>query len=236
MKLRKVWKEGSTTNANESFYWKVDSKYVKFGSAIGGRKWKTMLTVPRTIWKLHIRTRNRFQKTSWLKTSKAAWSSAWLTAQLNYLNVLKLREKFSEFAPIFKNCEVSLEDIGPHMKDFAHENNLKKPRRMLISSFCLKRGPVFTPLLQLYLEKGLVLIPVYWFIQYTPENCFESSVKSVVEARREGDRNTSSSVVAETMKLIGNSSYGYHIMDRSKHSTTQYVSVWFSILCPIQIF
>ena len=44
-----------------------------------------------------------------------------------------------------------------------------------------------------------------------------------MEARREADKNTSSSVVADTMKLIGNSSYGYQIMDRSKHSKTQYV-------------
>ena len=54
----------------------------------------------------------------------------------------RLREKFSEFPPIFKKCDVSLEDIGPHMKDFAHEYNLlKKPRTMLISSFYLQRGP-----------------------------------------------------------------------------------------------
>ena len=80
-----------------------------------------------------------------------------------------LREKFSEFPPIFKHCDVSLEDIGPHMKDFAHEYNLlKKPRRKLISSFYLQRGPLITPLLQFYLEKGLVLNQVYWFIQYTP--------------------------------------------------------------------
>ena len=44
-----------------------------------------------------------------------------------------------------------------------------------------------------------------------------------MEARREGDKNTSSSVVAETIKLIGNSSYGYQIMDRSNSSKTQYV-------------
>ena len=43
-----------------------------------------------------------------------------------------------------------------------------------------------------------------------------------MEARREGDKNTSS-VVAETMKPIGNSSYGYQIKDRSKYTKTQYV-------------
>ena len=135
-----------------------------------------------------------------------------------------LREKFREFPPILKNCDVSLKDIGPHVKDFAHESNLlKKPRRMLISSFYLQRGPKITPLLQFYLEKGLVLNQVYWFIQYTPEKGFESFVNSVVEELREGDKNTSTSVVAETMKLIGSCSYGYQIMDRSKHSKTQYV-------------
>ena len=108
---------------------------------------------------------------------------------------------------MLKNCEVSLEDIGAHIKDCAHEQNLlNKTRRMLISSFYLQRRPVVTPLLQFYLEKGLVLNQFYWFIQYTPEKCFESFIKLVVEARGEGDKNSSSSVVAETMNLIGNSS------------------------------
>ena len=38
----------------------------------------------------------------------------------------RLREKFSAFSLIFKKYGVSLEDIGPHMKDFAHEHNLFK--------------------------------------------------------------------------------------------------------------
>ena len=48
----------------------------------------------------------------------------------------RLSEKLGEFPPIFKNCDVSLEDLLPHMKDFAHENNLlEKPKGVLISSF-----------------------------------------------------------------------------------------------------
>ena len=43
----------------------------------------------------------------------------------------------------------------------------------------------------------------------------------MVDARREGDENPSSGVVAETMKLLGNSSYGYQIMDRSRHTITK---------------
>ena len=69
----------------------------------------------------------------------------------------RLREKFKEIPPIFKKCGVSLEDNSPHMRDFAHEHYLlKKPRRMLISSFCHQRGPVTTPLFQFYLGEGLV--------------------------------------------------------------------------------
>ena len=108
--------------------------------------------------------------------------------------------------------------------DFGHEHKLlKQPRSTLICSFCLQWRPVISPILQFYLEKGLVLNQVYWFIQYTPEKCFESFVSSVVEAQREGDKNTSSSVVAETMELIGKSYYEYQIMNRLKLSKTQYV-------------
>ena len=59
-------------------------------------------------------------------------------------------------------------------------------------------------------------------MQYQPQKCFNSFVQSVVDARRAGDENPDSSVVAETMKLLGNSSYGYQIMDRSRHTVTQY--------------
>ena len=46
----------------------------------------------------------------------------------------------------------------------------------------------------------------------------------MVDARREGDENPLSGVVAETMKLLGNSSYGYQIMDRSRHTVTNYLN------------
>ena len=57
-----------------------------------------------------------------------------------------------------------------------------------------------------------------------PVKCFNNFVQSAVNARREGDENPNSSVVAETMKLLANSSYGYQIMDRSRHTVTKYLS------------
>jgi hypothetical protein len=43
-----------------------------------------------------------------------------------------------------------------------------------------------------------------------------------VDARRAGDSNPDSCVLAETMKLIGNSAYGRQIMDRSRHNDAIY--------------
>ena len=134
-----------------------------------------------------------------------------------------LETKFEKFPPIFKNCEVSRNDIGEHMMKFAEENDLlRKPRKMLISSMKLERGPVITPLLIFYLNEGVIINRIHFFLQYTAKTCFKPFVQSVVEARRQGDLNSQSTVVAETMKLIGNSSYGYQIMDRTRHTKTKY--------------
>ena len=58
----------------------------------------------------------------------------------------------------------------------------------------------------------------YRFVEYTPRKCFKSFVQSSFDARRERIENPHSGVVAEMMKLLGNSSYGYQFMDRSRHS------------------
>ena len=101
---------------------------------------------------------------------------------------------------------------------------LKHPQRMLISSFKLENGTVITPLFNFYLELGLQCTKIYPFVQYTPPKCFSNFVQSVVDARREGDENPLPAVVAETLKLLGNSSYGYQIMDRSRHTITKYLN------------
>ena len=65
---------------------------------------------------------------------------------------------------------------------------------------------------------------IYRFVEYVPVKCFNKFVHSAVNARREGDENPNSTVVADTMKLLANSSYGYQIMDRSRHTVTKYLS------------
>ena len=136
-----------------------------------------------------------------------------------------LRSYFSNFPPLFKNTVVSREDVGNLMRDYAEkENIMAQPRRMLISSFILTNGTIITPLLLFYLKLGLVCGKIHRFVQYTPRKCCNNFVQSAADARRQGDENPNSSVVAQTMKLLANSSYGYQIMHRSQHTVTKYLT------------
>ena len=110
------------------------------------------------------------------------------------------------------------------MKTYAEENDLlKQPQKMLISSFKLTNGTIITPLFNFKLDLGLECTKIYRFIQYTPHKVFNSFVQSAVDVRRADDKNPLSGVVAETRKLLENSSYGYQIVDRSIHTMTKYL-------------
>ena len=134
----------------------------------------------------------------------------------------ELKKNFANFPPNFKNTNVGRQDIGSLMQDYAEKQGLLcQPRKMLNSSFFLENGTLITPLLLFYSELGLVCKKIYRFVEYTPVKCFNKFVQSAVDARREEDENPNSSVVAETRKLLANRSYGYQIMDRSRHTVTK---------------
>ena len=136
-----------------------------------------------------------------------------------------LKKNFASFPPIFRNTDLSRHDIGLLMKDYAEKQGLLcQPRKMLISIYFLKNGTLITPLLQFHLDLGLVCQKIYRFVEYISVKCFHKFVLSTVNARREGDENPDSSIVAKTMQLLANSSYGYQIMDRSRHTVTKFLS------------
>ena len=62
------------------------------------------------------------------------------------------------------------------------------------------------------------------FLEYNPNKSFNIFVQSTVDIRRQIDENPNSSVVAETTKLLANSSYGYLIKNRSRHTITKYLN------------
>ena len=137
----------------------------------------------------------------------------------------ELKTNFANLTPIFKHSNVGRHDIGLLMKDYAEKEGLLcQPRKMLILSYFFENGTPITPLLLFYLDLGLVGKKIYRFVEFIPVKCFNKFVQSAVNARRERDENPNSSVVAEAMKLLANSSYGYQIMDRSRHIVTKDLS------------
>ena len=136
-----------------------------------------------------------------------------------------LRSKFVNFPPIFRDTSISWSYIRDLMRNYAEEERLlSQPRKWLISSFTLQNGTLRTHLFLFYLHLGLVVTKINRFVEYTPKKCLKNFVQAAVDAIRKSDENTNSSVVAETMTLLANSSYGYEIMDRSRHTVTKYLT------------
>ena len=134
----------------------------------------------------------------------------------------KLRSKFNKFPQIFKISLVNKSDIRNLIKNYAEEQRLlSRPHKKLITSFTLQNGTLITLLLSFYLQLVFVCTKTHRFVEYTSKKCFNSFVQSAVGARRQSDENRNSSVVAETLKLLANRSYGYQIMDRSRHTVTK---------------
>ena len=135
----------------------------------------------------------------------------------------ELRPYFSEMQPIFKNANVSRDDIGPFMRQYAEENDIMStPRRMLIGSYRGEKILLTTPLLRWYIAHGLVVDHVYQIIEYEPKPCFRHFGESVSTARRNGDSDPDKAIIADTMKLLGNSAYGKTVTNVDRHRKVKY--------------
>ena len=86
-----------------------------------------------------------------------------------------------------------------------------------------KKILIATPLLCWYLAHGLKVSKIYQVVEFTPKQCFKDFHDEVSHARRAGDADSSKSIIADTMKLIGNSGYGSMIMNKERHNKIDYV-------------
>ena len=135
----------------------------------------------------------------------------------------ELRAHFAEMQPIFKNATVTRDDIGPFMRAYAEENDIMStPRRMLVGSYHGKNILLATPLLQWYLAHGLVVDRVYQIVEYERKPCFRQFGESVSAARRDGDADPDKAIIADTMKLLGNSAYGKTVTNVDRHRNVAY--------------
>ena len=135
----------------------------------------------------------------------------------------ELRAHFAEMQPIFKNATVTRDDIGPFMRQYAEEHDIMStPRRMLVGSYHGEKILLATPLLRWYLAHGLVVDRVYQIVEYERKPCFRPFGDSVSAARRAGDTDPDKSIIADTMKLLGNSAYGKTVTNVDRHRNVTY--------------
>ncbi|KAG3235600.1 hypothetical protein PI124_g19368 [Phytophthora idaei] len=121
-----------------------------------------------------------------------------------------LKDYFSEMTPIFKNTLIDCTNekvIGDHMFEYneAREKNKAKPARKLIGSYFGEKIMTYTPLLKWYLSHGMEITKTYSFIKASAHKAFAPFMEAVSSARRVGDEGNSKAMIAEMMKLIGNS-------------------------------
>ena len=135
----------------------------------------------------------------------------------------ELRAHFAEMQPVFKNVNMTRDDLGPFMRRYAEDYDIMtRPRRMLVGSFRGDKMLLATPLLRWYLDHGLEVTRVYQVIEYEPNPCFRRFGDAVSTARREGDVHPHKAMFANTMKLLGNSGYGKTITNVDRHRDVKY--------------
>ena len=135
----------------------------------------------------------------------------------------ELHDHFAEMQPVFKNISLVREDLGPFMRRYAEEHNIMTiPRRMLVGSYYGDKILLATPLLRWYLDHGIEVLHVYQVVEYDPIPCFRRFGDAVSEARRAGDVHRDKAIIADTMKLLGNSGYGKTITNVDRHRDVNY--------------
>ena len=111
------------------------------------------------------------------------------------------------------------------MRKFAEENGImSQPRKLLIGSYFGQKLLLSADLIRWYIEHGLIVTKIYQCIEYIPRACFEPFAQMVSDSRRKGDRDPNCAILAQTYKLMGNSSYGKTIENPSNYSHITYGS------------
>ena len=133
-----------------------------------------------------------------------------------------LKPTFAEMSPIFKNVNISRDDIGDHMRQYAVNHDImSQPRKSLIGSMFGFKIMIITPLLKWYLTNGLVT-RIYQVVEYSPTKSFQTFGEAVSDVRRAGDADPNKKIIAETNKLDGNSSNGKTITNKQRHTEVIY--------------
>jgi len=143
-----------------------------------------------------------------------------------------LKTEFADLPPIFKNANITIDDVGETMKQYAQQSgDLKQPRRSLISSYHATQQLFSTNLLQWYLKHGLQVNNITLFVQFRGDRVLSHLPDVVARARLDSDLATNIDgtkdfakvLVGEMMKLVGNSYYGKTVTNIKRHMKVQFL-------------
>lgn len=110
------------------------------------------------------------------------------------------------------------------MQDHISRSNIKyKDRKLLVSDLQAREILLSTKLIQWYVRHGLEITKIHEVVEYVGKSPFTNFVREITEKRKEGTRDPNKAVLAQTYKLIGNSSYGSMLMNKLKFEKTTIV-------------
>jgi hypothetical protein len=75
-----------------------------------------------------------------------------------------------------------------------------------------------------YLKYGLIITKFFEAVDFENNVFLKELGESIAVVRRAGDADKSMEIIAETMKLIGNSLYGRCVMNKEKHVGVNYTN------------
>ena len=138
----------------------------------------------------------------------------------------QLRDKFSEFCPLFVISEVPEERIPQHMKDYKINTGRKmiKNNKKLLGVMKAEKILIYSPLLKWYLNHGLQVTKIHRYISYTSGTPFAWFPEEISSARRAADQDKNKKQLGDTAKLKGNSFYGKMIENLEKHMNTKFTT------------
>ena len=138
----------------------------------------------------------------------------------------QLRDKFSEFCPLFVISEVPEDQIPQHMKDYKINTGRKmiKNNKKLLGVMKAEKILLYSPLLKWYLNHGLQVTNIHRYISYTSSRPFKWFPEEVSSARRAADNDKNKKQLGDTAKLMGNSFYGKMIENLEKHMNTKFTT------------
>ena len=136
-------------------------------------------------------------------------------AQKKYLDL--------NFPPIFRHVQVTKDMLTPEYQELADRLKKKLPiPKQLTLTFNATGIVLASPLVKYYIQNGLVVTNVYYFVEYIPDNVFQPFVTEMVKMRVQAtiDDNSQKQNIS---KLMMNSSWGRLAMNVSKRKNIRYI-------------